>query len=102
LSYTLGLVALTSQLPSGTGAALFGGAFDSGWATGLGLTSAQLNTVFLNGMHAAFHVAAIFVYAAAVFSAVRGAEDRGIRLEAAHHRRRRPSRDSGLVEPATP
>jgi hypothetical protein len=58
--------------------------------------------VFLNGMHAAFHLAAAFVFAAAAFSALRGAEDRGIRLESAHHRRRRASSEGGLVGPSSP
>ncbi|MCI4319504.1 MAG: MFS transporter [Thermoplasmata archaeon] len=102
LSYTLGLVALTSQLPAGAGAALFGGAFTSSWAASLGYTPGQLNGLFLTGMHAAFHLAAGFVFAAAVFSALRGSEDRGVQLGTAHHRRYRPARDSAVPGPSLP
>ncbi|MCI4317959.1 MAG: MFS transporter, partial [Thermoplasmata archaeon] len=79
LSFALGLVALTSQLPSGTGAILFGGAFTPQVLAHLNLTPTQLNTVFLNGMHLAFRLSAAMVLGAALFSALRGQETRSAR-----------------------
>jgi EmrB/QacA subfamily drug resistance transporter len=76
LSYAVALVAVTSQLPAGTGALLFGGALTPAHLAALGLTKAGLSAVFVPGMHAAFAVAAGVVLAAAVVSALRGREDR--------------------------
>ena len=76
LSFALSLVALTSQLPSGTSALLFGGSFTPATLAGLGLTTGQLESVFLQGMHVAFVAAAGFVLVAVVFSVLRGREVR--------------------------
>ncbi|HEV2449872.1 MAG TPA: MFS transporter, partial [Thermoplasmata archaeon] len=69
LSYVLALVALTSRLPAGLGAQLFGGSFDP---AALGLSPAGLTSTFLSGMHSAFLLATLFLVAASVFSALRG------------------------------
>jgi EmrB/QacA subfamily drug resistance transporter len=69
MSYVVGLLAVTSRLPAGTSAAIFGG----------GITAAGFNAyrgVFLDGMHVAFLLAAGFVFVAAVLSALRGREVR--------------------------
>ena len=91
LSFALALVALTSQLPGGVAGALFGGAFTPQLVAGLGLSSGQLDAVFLQGMHLAFRASALCVGAAAVFSALRGRE---ARTEAVwvRHRERHPPR----------
>jgi EmrB/QacA subfamily drug resistance transporter len=70
LSYAVALVVLTSRLPAGSGAAIFGGAFAPTRLAGY-------SGIFVNGMHAAFAVAMSAVLAAAIFSALRGREDRG-------------------------
>jgi EmrB/QacA subfamily drug resistance transporter len=75
LSYAVGLIALTSQLPSGTGAILFGGSFGQA-LTQLGMTPAQLGSIFLRGMSSAFLLAAVLVFIAATFSVLRGREHR--------------------------
>jgi EmrB/QacA subfamily drug resistance transporter len=77
LSFAVGLIALTSQLPHGTSAILFGGSFTPQVLAQLHLSSAQLGNVFLNGMSVAFRVAALFVLFSALFSALRGKERRG-------------------------
>lgn len=74
LSFAVGLIALTSQLPAGTAAVLFGGAFTPQMLAEMRLTPAQLNQVFLQGMHVAFTVSALFVLVGAVFSILRGRE----------------------------
>jgi EmrB/QacA subfamily drug resistance transporter len=73
LSYVVALVALTSQLPAGVGAQLFGGSFNP---QALGLSPAALESTFISGMHSAFLLAALFVAGAAVFSALRGKQVR--------------------------
>jgi EmrB/QacA subfamily drug resistance transporter len=74
LSYVLALVALTSRLPAGLGAQLFGGNFDP---AALGLSPATLSSTFLSGMHAAFLLATALLAAATVFSALRGRQQIG-------------------------
>ncbi|MCI4335219.1 MAG: MFS transporter [Thermoplasmata archaeon] len=69
LSYVLALVALTSRLPAGLGAQLFGGSFRP---EATGLSPGELTATFLSGMHAAFLIATACVVAAALFSALRG------------------------------
>ena len=86
LSFALSLLALTSQLPPGTAAALFGGAFTPQIAGSIGLSPAGLDSVFLDGMSTAFRVSALFVLVAAVSSALRGREVRRGDDEAFHHR----------------
>ena len=86
LSFALSLVALTSQLPQGTAALLFGGSFTPATLAQLGLTTGQLEAVFLRGMHVAFLAAAGFVLVAVVFSVLRGREVRQGE-EPAFHRR---------------
>ena len=77
LSFVLALLALTSGLPAGVGAALLGGAFTPQLVHQLGLTATQLDGSFLNGLHVAFRASALLVLAAAAFSALRGREVRG-------------------------
>lgn len=79
LSYVLALVALTSRLPAGLGAQLFGGTFDP---AALGLTPSGLSSTFLAGMHSAFLLATLFLVGAAVFSALRGRQRWGGPVEA--------------------
>ncbi|HKS59242.1 MAG TPA: MFS transporter [Thermoplasmata archaeon] len=74
LSFALALVALTSQLPAQLGPALFGGAFTPQLVAGLGLSTAQLDALFVRGMGVAFDAAAVFLGLAAAFSAFRGRE----------------------------
>ncbi|HEV2429327.1 MAG TPA: MFS transporter [Thermoplasmata archaeon] len=76
VSFAVGLVALTSRLPAGTAADLFGGAFDPATIARLGLTPAGIDSIFESGMHLAFSVSAVFVLVAAVFSVLRGKERR--------------------------
>ncbi len=76
LSFALALIALTSQLPGGTGALLFGGAFTPATLAQIGLTSGELESIFLAGMHVAFLVAAGVVLVAVLFSVLRGREVR--------------------------
>jgi EmrB/QacA subfamily drug resistance transporter len=83
LSYIVALVALTSQLPAGVGAQLFGGSFNP---QALGLSPTALESTFLSGMHSAFLLAALFVAGAAVFSALRGKQVRNTVEEAAPRR----------------
>lgn len=85
LSFAVGLIALTSQLPAGSAAALFGGAFTPQTVAQLGASPQQVTQLFLRGMHAAFQLSAGFVYLAAVFSALRGRE---VRSGAAQQSRR--------------
>ncbi|MCI4337368.1 MAG: MFS transporter [Thermoplasmata archaeon] len=99
LSFALALVALTSQLPGGTAALLFGGSFNTATTGGLGLTSDQLATVFLSGMRVAFLVAASFVLVAGLFSVLRGREVRVGVLDGYH---RSTSRPRGLYYRAAP
>jgi EmrB/QacA subfamily drug resistance transporter len=86
LSFAVGLIALTSQLPAGTSAILFGGSFTPATLARLGLSSGQLDAIFLQGMHAAFVAAASFVLVAVVFSVLRGREVRRGDDEGARHR----------------
>ncbi|MCI4368587.1 MAG: MFS transporter [Thermoplasmata archaeon] len=76
LSFAVALVALTSQLPSGTAALIFGGAFTPQTLASTGLTASQLNGVFLDGMRASFRLAGALVLGAVVFSALRGRDVR--------------------------
>ena len=86
LSFALSLVALTSQLPAGTAAALFGGSFTPTSVAGLGSGGTSFEATFLHGMHAAFLAAALFVVAAIVFSILRGREVRRGEDIPHHHR----------------
>jgi len=76
LSFAVALLALTSQLPSSVGTALLGGAVTPDLLQSLGLTTAQVDGLFLDGMRAAFRGSALLVLAAAVFSALRGRQVR--------------------------
>ncbi|HYK93422.1 MAG TPA: MFS transporter [Thermoplasmata archaeon] len=76
LSFALSLIALTSQLPTGTSALLFGGSFTPQTLASLGLNAGGLESVFLRGMHVAFVAAAGIVLVAVVFSLLRGREVR--------------------------
>ena len=76
LSFAVSLIALTSQLPAGTGAILFGGSFTPATLAQLGLTTGELESVFLQGMHVAFEAAALVVLVAVGFSVLRGREVR--------------------------
>jgi EmrB/QacA subfamily drug resistance transporter len=90
LSFALALVALTSSLPAGTAAVLFGGSFNGSTTTALGLTEPQLAAVFLGGMRVAFLAAASFVLVACVFSVLRGREVRHGTDEVFHRSTARP------------
>jgi EmrB/QacA subfamily drug resistance transporter len=72
LSYAFALIALSSALPAG----FVGGIFLGGGAGSSALTPAEFQAAFLSGMSLAFHVMAALVFAAAVFSALRGRERR--------------------------
>lgn len=85
LSFALSLVALTSALPAGTAAVLFGGSFNGSTPATLGLTGPELASVFLGGMRVAFLAAASFVLVACIFSVLRGREVR-TGAEASYHR----------------
>jgi EmrB/QacA subfamily drug resistance transporter len=76
LSFAVALVALTASLPAGTSAAIFGGTLTPQSLQALGLTAAQLSTVFVHGMQVVFLVAGGLVLGAAVFSILRGREYR--------------------------
>lgn len=90
LSYVVGLVALTSQLPPGTAPVLFGGSFTPAGLASLGLTPQGLDVVFVHGMDAAFRVAAAFVFVAATFSLLRGKEVRAGEVVLTHRASVRP------------
>lgn len=72
LSYAIALLALTSRLPAGLAASIFGGTFTPGEAAARGLSPSVLSASFLVGMHGAFLLAAGLVALAAVFSLLRG------------------------------
>ncbi|MCI4349411.1 MAG: MFS transporter [Thermoplasmata archaeon] len=76
LSFAVGLIVLTSNLPSGTAATLFGGSFTPTGLARIGLTASQLDRAFLDGMGLAFRVSAALVLIAALFSLLRGQEHR--------------------------
>ncbi|HUI38327.1 MAG TPA: MFS transporter, partial [Thermoplasmata archaeon] len=76
LSFAVALIALTSQLPSGTAAVLFGGSFTPQVLAQIGKTPTELQAVFLQGMTTAFRVSASLVLVAALFSILRGKERR--------------------------
>jgi EmrB/QacA subfamily drug resistance transporter len=84
LSFAVALIALTSQLPAGTAAALFGGSFTPQMLAQIGKTPAQLDNIFLHGMITAFRVSACFVVVAATFSALRGREHRSAESNPRH------------------
>ena len=76
LSFAVGLAAMTTQLPGGTAAILLGGAFGPATIAQLQLTPLQLGQQFLGGMQLAFRLSATLMAVGAVFSAIRGRENR--------------------------
>lgn len=101
LSYAVALLALTSRLPAGTSASIFGGTFAPGEATALGLNPSALTEIFLGGMHAAFFVAVGLVVLAATFSLLRGPSQPAVEASQRHRpttRRPRSASPEGAAQ----
>ncbi len=92
LSYAIGLIAVTARLPAGVAPALFGGTFGPALIARLGLTPTGLETVFLSGLHFAFTLSGGFMVLGAVFSALRGREQRTGEVTVLHRVTVRPPR----------